>query len=194
MQPIFRDETELLGTLKKGDSRAFEFLYRSHYRMVASLVLQNSGQEADAKELFQDTMVALFRQFRDRPDFVLQTRLGTYIYAIARNLWLKKLRQRRNQPFKLVEDETQLEGLPADESMNLNEMEYEEKHHVIKEILYTLKKECRDIIEYAFFRKWTGAEIASELGYTEDFVKVKKFRCMKTLKLRVLEHPLFKES
>lgn len=189
-----KDNTELLKALRKGDSKAFEHLYKNHYRLVSTMVFKNQGNEEDAKELFQDTMVALFKKIRDDEDFELKTQPGTYIYAIARNLWLKKLRYRKQYPTKLIEDTSVLESLPDDQDIEVQETEYEEKHIAVKDILYTLKQECRDIIEGAFFKKLSGLEIAQLLGYTEDFVKVKKFRCMKELKQRVGEHSLFKIS
>lgn len=175
----------IIELLRQGDNKIFEHFYKEYYRVVATFVLQNSGTEDDARELFQDTMIAIFKKVRDTPDFALTAQWTTFIYAVARNLWLKKLNLRKKNPIILVENNNIFEQSVDNQAFEIQETEYEDKHHAIKNILMSMKKECREIIEAAFYQKLSGAAIAKLLGYTEDFVKVKKFRCMKELKEKV---------
>jgi RNA polymerase sigma factor (sigma-70 family) len=185
MNEQFIENNTVIALLRQGDNKVFEHFYKEYYRTVATLVLQNSGNEEDAKELFQDTMIAIFKKVRDTPDFSLNVKWTTFIYAVARNLWLKKLNQRKKNPIVLVEDTSFFEQAIDNQDIETKETEYEQKHYAIKDILRNMKKECREIIEAAFYKKLSGAAIAQLLGYTEDFVKVKKFRCMKELKEKV---------
>jgi RNA polymerase sigma factor (sigma-70 family) len=181
----FFKQEEILPLLRKGDNKVFEYFYKTHFRVVATLVMQNHGNEDDARELFQDTMIVLFKKVRDNADFVLSAQWSTFIYAIARNLWLRKLSIKKQNPIISIEDTMVLEQIPNEMDLESQELQYEQKHNLVKNTLATLKKECREIIEAAFYKKLSGIEIARLLGYTEDFVKVKKFRCMKELRMKV---------
>ncbi len=179
------DNNTIIALLRQGDNKIFEHFYKEYYRVVAAFVLQNSGDEQDARELFQDTMIVIFKKVRDTPDFALTVKWATFIYAVARNLWFKKLNLRKQNPIILVENDNFFEQNIDNQDIEIKETDYEQKHHAIKNILNNMKKECREIIEAAFYQKLSGAAIAKLLGYTEDFVKVKKFRCMKELKEKV---------
>ncbi|MDA0783512.1 MAG: sigma factor [Bacteroidetes bacterium] len=58
--------------------------------MISNHVFQNSGNEDDAKDVLQDTLVALWQNVR-KPHFELTVQLSTYLLAIAKNTWLKQL-------------------------------------------------------------------------------------------------------
>jgi RNA polymerase sigma factor (sigma-70 family) len=181
----------LLSQLKIGDNNAFEQLYRDHYYKVKQMLFKNNGTDDDAKEVFQDTMLVLFKKVRES-DFNLTVQLGTYIYAISHNIWLKKIRDGKLHKMISIVDTDLVNKLPDDVDIESISQNYEQKHIVISEIITQLKKECRDIIDAAFYKKMSGATIAKILGYTEDFVKVKKYRCMQELKTLVKSNQLFK--
>ncbi len=174
--------------LRVGDNKAFELLYREHYHKVCAYVLNNQGNFEDAKEVFQDTMIVLFKKVRE-DDFVLTVQWGTYIYAIAHNVWLKKLRE--DKQMKIVQIEEMKDFVTLDIDINLYENQYEQKHNIVSEVLSSMKHDCREIIDAAFYKKLSGISIATLLGYSEDFVKVKKYRCMQELKNLVKSHALF---
>src|SRR5688572_1434850 len=92
MQPL-RD-VQLLEQLKTGDSASFQLLYKFYFPSVASYIKQNTGSKQDAEDIFQEAILVLLQKVR-QPDFVLTSALKTYLYAVAKNLWLKRLRERK---------------------------------------------------------------------------------------------------
>ena len=84
----------LLEGLKRGESSAFEQVYRRYYRMVENYVLKNNGLEDDAQDVFQETLMALVKSIQ-KPDFQLSAKLSTFIYGISSRIWLLKLRNRK---------------------------------------------------------------------------------------------------
>ncbi len=66
-------------------------MYEQNYQFVERFVLKNNGNVDDAKDIFQDIMLALIEKIY-ADDFELTASLSTYIFAIGKNLWLKKLR------------------------------------------------------------------------------------------------------
>lgn len=69
-------------------------LYRQTLPVVTRHVCRNSGNEAEAQDVFQDAVLILVRNQR-RPDFRLEVEPGAYVHAVAGRLWLKRLRARR---------------------------------------------------------------------------------------------------
>lgn len=190
--PILENQEQLLQALRRGDGAVFEQLYRRYFPMVFSLIKQNQGNMEDAKEVFQETMLVLFKKVRDKPQFEFTAAPGTFIYAVARNQWYLRLRaSRRNthiamtdtMPFQELEDP----AADAEEAYRYNEQEL-----AVSEMLSAMNPDCRNLIEAAFYQKLSGAAIAEKLGYTEAFVKVKKFRCMEELRKMVKNHTLWK--
>ncbi len=84
-------EDFFLDRLKIQDNKAFHYLYNNYFKMVKSFITNNNGREEDAEDVFQDTLVVLLQKLRN-DNFLVSASLKTYIYAIAKNLWLKKIR------------------------------------------------------------------------------------------------------
>ena len=92
-------DNTLLDKLRTEDNSSFGLLYKFYFPSVASYIKQNLGSNEDAEDVFQEAITVLLQKVR-QSDFVLTSSLKTYLYAIAKNLWLKRLRDskiRRNQ-------------------------------------------------------------------------------------------------
>jgi RNA polymerase sigma factor (sigma-70 family) len=175
-----------LAALRNGNNEAYAQLYRQYYPMVESIVLKNQGRKEDSRETFQETLLILYKKLRDDANFVLQAELGTFLYAIARNYWFSQLKKRKNyKEMSIEENAIVYENIPTSDVTEM-EVEYEQQQLIIKDILEDFKAECKGIIMAAFYEKLSGAAIAQKFGYTEGYVKVKKFRCLEELRSRVL--------
>ena len=84
-------KTEILIDLKGENNNAFGQLYKEYFGMVNRFITNNNGRTDDAEDIFQDTMMVLLGKLR-QDDFQLTASIKTYIMAIAKNLWLKRLR------------------------------------------------------------------------------------------------------
>ena len=85
--------SEIIEDLKGENNFAFGNLYKSYFGIVDRFVTNNNGTTQDAEDLFQDTMIVLIEKLR-MDGFQLTASIKTYIMAIAKNLWLKKLRNK----------------------------------------------------------------------------------------------------
>jgi RNA polymerase sigma factor (sigma-70 family) len=183
--------SDLIEKLRLGDNEAFGYLYQQYYYQAAGFIKANSGSEQDARDVFQEALLVLFKQTR-RDEFRLTADLGAYLYAVVRKMWLYRLRSRRAHPeISLLETQEMTDPGEDEIEVLLYEQTQNEKHLVVKDLLETLKPECRKLIEYAYFFKLPAVEIAELLGYAESFVKVKKHRCMEALRQKVVNHPIF---
>ena len=82
---------EIVTDLKDENNNAFGKIYKNYFGVVSRFITTNNGTNQDAEDVFQDTMIALIAKLR-QDDFKLEASLKTYIMAIAKNLWFKKLR------------------------------------------------------------------------------------------------------
>ena len=60
---------------------------------VKKYISANSGTADDAKDIFQDALVILYKNVQSE-SFTLSVPLKTYLLAVTKNLWLQELRRR----------------------------------------------------------------------------------------------------
>ncbi len=85
------NDDQIIDLIRGGHrSEALASIYR-HYPKIRQLVVMANGSEEDAKDLFQEGVI-IFYQKAQLPDFRLTAAVGTFIYSVCRNLWLKRYR------------------------------------------------------------------------------------------------------
>ena len=57
-------EQGLLNGLAEGDNRTIEIIYKDHYNMIQSLIINNNGSADDAKDIFQEALIVLYEKVR----------------------------------------------------------------------------------------------------------------------------------
>lgn len=175
---IPEEDHVLFQRVRAGDLRAFDMIYQKNWVMIKDLILKNSGSAEEAKDIYQETMIVIHRRFRD-PGFQLKSRISTFLYAVARNLWMKQLRS----PVK----ETELnESIPdiADD-MDQNDV-FDERLLMIRKALNSLGEKCQKIIRMFYLEGATMDDIADKLGYTNsDNAKNQKYKCFKQLRSKL---------
>ena len=178
-----KKERDVFSALKKGEPWAFEWLYKNAYRKACSFVLHHFGNESDAEDCFQEALFVLVKKLRD-PAFEVVYTVDTYLYAIVRNIWLKRQRDRGAE---IPVDEETMAGIGNAEGLSdwqiLEEAaEKEARFKNVLEALGKLGQDCRDIILKSYYEDWNDAEIAKKMEYQLAFVRVKRFRCMSRLR------------
>lgn len=182
---------ELLKQLRsinpKDQNRVFEYLYMNNYEVIKMLVLNNNGTSDDAKDVFQDTLIAMHRNVRN-PEFELSCKMSTYLYSLARNIWLNKLKS--SKKVDSFED-VQTEFIETNE--NRQELiERAERSKMLVKMIDLLKEDCKKVLKLFYFERYSMSGIASEMSYANDQVaKNKKSACLKHLKKQVLTNPNF---
>ncbi len=175
------EDRELLEGLSNHEEKSLLLLYKLYFPMVLHLVVNNHGTEDDAKDLFQETMIVLYDKSREA-GFILEAKLKTYLYAVARRLWLKQLNRRNKTPLKSAEftgDETETD-MPDD--LHDHE-EKEERFKIMSQALSKLGEPCKSLLEDFYLRQMSMQEIAEKFGYTTpDNAKTQKYKCLNRLK------------
>lgn len=185
----------LLHDLRLEKNEAFEHLYRKHYRSVSNFIRFNSGTENDARDVFQETLLALCKNIRLETFHLDRHDIGAYLFAIAKNCWLYRLRSQKSKP-EFATSENRLSDVPANEDPASEhfEEEREEKRLALTELLAAMNPACREILHGFYFLRQSLLQLAQSLGYSEDYIKLKKHRCMKDLREKIDHHPAFRHE
>ena len=91
--------------IRKRNDLALKELYKTHYPMIVHLVCSNSGTEQEAKDIYQEAVIAFYERVQ-QPAFTLTCKIKTYLYAVCRRLWLKKLAEKKRFNGSIDEVET----------------------------------------------------------------------------------------
>lgn len=147
------------------DATAFAALFDYYGPRVKALMVR-SGASADvAEDLVQETMLIVWRKAGlYAPERGL---VSTWIFRIARNLRVDRLRRRGPQYYADM-DEVCEEGAPAEAE---TEVERAEEKRAVEEALTRLPPDQREIIELSFLRGLTQTEIAQRLSLPLGTVK-----------------------
>ncbi|WP_185154017.1 RNA polymerase sigma factor [Fulvivirga sp. M361] len=169
--------------LKKGDESALISIYETYRGEFFQWCMSGfSADEDEAADIFQESVVALYYNVRNGRLTELSSTLKTYLFAIGKNIALKKLKK----DAKMIVNDELLEinsGLVTEDLF-----EKTEQQKVIAELLNEMGDPCKSILTLFYFDRFAMDAIASRLGYkNEHVVKSQKLRCFKHLKKLVLE-------
>ena len=177
MADYYFDEL-ILGELRKNNESVLRELYKTHYPMIFNLICSNSGTEQEAKDVYQETIIAFYEKVQ-QPDFALTCKIKTFLYAVARRLWLKRLSEKRRFTGGIEENES-FAGI-EDEMLDLEEKE--RTFRIMKESLESLGQPCQGILEDFYIKDLSMDEIRDKFGYTNaDNAKNQKYKCLQRLK------------
>ena len=176
MKAVHNDVTLLQG-LARSDRQAIEIIYKENFGLIQSLVVKNNGTADDAKDLFQEAMVILYEKVC-AGNFELQVLLKTYLYAVCRRLWLKKLGQQNR--FVIVDNhENQIE---VEDDLSTQQQKADELV-MMEKALNGLGEPCKSLLQAFYLKKRSMHEIAQDFGYTNpENAKNQKYKCLMRLK------------
>lgn len=84
-------DSELVARLQAGDQAAYSQLVETHAGRIYRLALRMLGNEADAEDILQETFLNAFRSI---DSFQERASIGTWLYRIATNAALMRLRRK----------------------------------------------------------------------------------------------------
>lgn len=167
----------ILIQLKEEHNQAFQALYKKYFKVVRRFIHRNNGSTKDAEDVFQDTMFILLEKLR-RDDFRLTASIQTYIVAIAKNLWLKRLRTLR----QTIAFSEQHESLFFEEIDNTI---YQEKSYRnrLQHYMRQITAHCKGLIHAIFFKHQSIEQIQKKYGYSSKHnAQNQKHKCIEQIR------------
>jgi RNA polymerase sigma factor (sigma-70 family) len=87
------EDHRYIEALRKGDSRMLEELYQRFSKPVINWVSNNNGSNADARDVFQEAIIALYNKACD-PAYTLTCPIGALLIQICKNKWIDQIRKK----------------------------------------------------------------------------------------------------
>jgi RNA polymerase sigma-70 factor (ECF subfamily) len=103
-------DAELVTRCRAGDLSAFEDLYRQHSTRLYSLAYRMVGHAEDAEDLLQEIFLTAFRKL---DTFKGASALGTWLYRLAMNVCLDRLRSKAAKQSSMTDALDETVGYPG---------------------------------------------------------------------------------
>lgn len=169
-----------LARVAAGDADAFAELVEAHQERLLRLCERMLGDSEEARDAVQEVFL---KAYRKAADFRPHGQVYTWLYRIATNHCLNKLRRRRLVRFVRWEDPGEQEVAPfdppdgaADPAAALEaRRHWRETRHAIA----ALPSGQRAVLVLARFEGLSYRQIAEVLGITEGAVESRLFRAMR---------------
>ncbi len=181
-------EADLLDALRRGDRQAFavaidrcgDTIYHVAYRLL--------GNREEAEDILQETFLQAFQHLKD---FRGEARLCTWLYRIAYNLALMRLRRKEpetisiDQPILLENDEEVPRELFDWCCLPEEELLRAELRSVLDEAIRSLPMSLRVVFLLRDMEGLSTEEVAQILGISTDAVKTRLHRARLQLRERL---------
>jgi RNA polymerase sigma factor (sigma-70 family) len=176
---------EIIKGILERRSKVYLFLYNEYLPMIKNFILKNNGDETDAKDLFQDTLIIIFKKINSG-DLKLTSSFKTYFYAICKYLWFQRLEVMQKTDILDRQDDSWNEVMEFTEYVDYEEEKLYQKHFKM------LDDDCQKILE-GFFDKRPFKVIANDLHFRPSYIKKLKFNCKEKLIRSIMNDPIYYE-
>ena len=180
-QKMVEDEKILFEKLRSGDEAAFKVLYNRYVPRLYYFIHEYISQSDLVENIVQDTLLVLWDRRSSLSD---DTNLAAYLFTVAKNNCLYKLRDARYRT-KMYDssDSGDLEirvNVDALSSLDTSVLTFSEIERIIADTLNKLPPQCRIVFNLSRFEEKKYKEIAEELNIS---VKAVEGHISKALKL-----------
>ena len=184
-------DTRLAKLARKGDQRAFAEIVELYKDKLYHLGYRMTGNRQEAEDVVQETFLRVFNNL-DRYDE--NQKFSTWIYRIATNLCIDRLRKRKNV-YSLDAESGDHEGLdgysmlPSDDRTPESELMLSETQRVIHEAMETLPPKYKSVMVLRYMQDLSLQEISDVLDMPVTTVKTRVHRGREFMRKK-LEHKL----
>ena len=168
MSPLSHlDETDCIARAQRGEAAAFSELVARHQERIYRFLLRLTRSQEDARELAQETFLSAYQAL---PRWRADARLSTWLFRIARNQALDRLRRARRVEFVPLDDV--LAGqLPASTPTPEAALQARQRVAALEAALARLSVEHREILLLRDIEDLPYEDIAAVLGISLGTVK-----------------------
>lgn len=183
-----KKDKRLIKGIREQDERIIAEMYMEYFPSVRHYIYRNNGSAEDARDIFHDAFVVLLEKIREN-SLDLNCSLKTYLYAICKNLWLKKISVHKTSHVQYSELEDTLAGANP---INQEFYDINRAYLLYQKQFALMSPTCRKLIQY-FLEGYSYQEITKLMNYeNEGYARKRKYRCIKLLIKRIKSDPDYK--
>jgi len=177
------NETALVAAARRGDQRAFEKLVRANQAKIYSLALRMLGNQQDAEDVLQETFVSFYKNIGR---FQGRSLVSTYLYRLASNFALMKLRYRKSHGGRQQSLEQAAEVIAHNPSP-LDQTERNELRRRLDQALQQLPAAERAVVVLRDVQGLGGTDVARVLKLSLPAMKSRLHRGRDALRQMIAE-------
>jgi RNA polymerase sigma factor (sigma-70 family) len=167
---------EIIDAILNGhNTKVLNHLYQSALPQIMKYICLNNGDEDEAKDIFQDAVVSLFTTVR-LGKFEQGKDVNGFLYFVARNLWINRVKRRNRQ----MDISTML--MEPLEDSHLAVIITKEKEALIDRVMSKVGDKCKQLLKYVIYDNLSMREVAEKMNFAgETVAKSTHYRCKQRL-------------
>lgn len=169
-----------IGASEASEAALMKALYDEHAAVLWRYALRLTGDASQAEDVVQETLLRAWQH----PEVVgdKERSARAWLFTVARNMIID---DRRSARYRNVVGSIDQEGTP--EQSSPDEVNAALDRLLIADALAQLSGEHRAVIERSYYRGWSTAQIANDLGIAEGTVKSRLHYAVRALRLTLQE-------
>jgi len=183
----FKDIThlELLTDWPTGNpEHILKQIYEENYPWLESYIRQHSGNDSDAKDIFQESIAAAWINVREGRFKGSAEQFNAYLRQICRYKWINQIRSGTRN--KIIYNEALLQQETGGNDHDIVSEQLQQAG-LLQQSFAQLGTKCKQVLRLFYYRRQSLGEIAGSMGNTEESIKTIKYRCMVRLRKLFLE-------
>ncbi len=170
------------------DLKIYKYLDANFRWKTINYVRKNSGTKEDGEELYNDVLCNIYiniERGKYDPD---KGTFQSYFMQIMRNQWNYCLRKR-----KKLEDTVELDEVVENTHADTQDLDDADNYNtlvgILKKYVDTLKEKEQELIRLFYYEQYSIDAMASQLGMSHDYTKLKLYRTREKLRKLANEDP-----
>lgn len=157
------DAENPVARVRRGDVAAFRSIFEQHHHLILQFLYGMVGDKNLAEELTQETFIRAYQNINTLKD---ETKLATWLCAIAKNMGYNTFRARRSAPQIIeIDEQNPVFACNADVSPDAQLLN-NELNQVIHDALKKLDDDKRTVFTLKMIQQLSYEEIAEITGFS----------------------------
>jgi len=175
------ETSAIIEAIKAGSEKILFQLYEAYRNEFVNWAVRNHQVTAEeAKDVFQESVVAVYKNVKGGKANALESSVKTYLFGIGKNIMLNAIKR------KGIEAKAYESFNRAHDNGITEHYDREHKIDLVKRLYLAMGSPCKEILEMYYEKGYDMESIASRIGYKNaDVAKKKKYECLKSLEDRV---------
>lgn len=179
----FFEENKLVKALGANETNAFQTVYNNCFEIVTRSLGNMNAELVEAESIYHASLLVLYEKAKQE-DFVLECKISTFLIAVARKKWLKKLESekrlsKKEEDYARMHANDEANSLFDIEAISLQQKNLKKLHKALDD----LGAPCKQLITAFYIEEKSMKDIAERFGYTNaNNAKTQKHKCLKRLK------------
>ena len=166
-----------IAAIISGDTQEFSILVDQYKDLVFTVAIRTLKNREEAEEVAQDTFIKVFKSLKN---FKGDSKLSSWIYRIAYNTCLDRVKKHKKELKNTLIEEVRSEAV-MEMGNALDELVMEERVETIKRCMQLLSPVDAALLTLFYFEEKDLKETAKVLDLSANTAKVKLFRARNRL-------------